>query len=143
MAHKSKSLLVVDNCFCTPAHQLPIQFGADVIIHSLNSTRLASSGEVSVVGGTKVNVKAGTTMNIKSEAVGTLLFSATGIPFSNSISIISCLSGAFSILDVHENASSGGASHVSSKSSPSIARPHKFLSIEYTLLFPTYYQSIF
>ena len=36
---------------------------ADVIIHSLNSTRLASSGEVSVVGGTKVNVKAGTTMH--------------------------------------------------------------------------------
>ena len=34
LAHKSNSLLVVDNCFCTPAHQLPIQFGADVIIHS-------------------------------------------------------------------------------------------------------------
>ena len=34
LAHESNSLLVVDNCFCTPAHQLPIQFGADVIIHS-------------------------------------------------------------------------------------------------------------
>ena len=34
LAHKSNSLLVVDNCFCTPAHQVPIQFGADVIIHS-------------------------------------------------------------------------------------------------------------
>jgi O-succinylhomoserine sulfhydrylase len=34
LAHESNSLLVVDNCFCTPAHQLPLQFGADVIIHS-------------------------------------------------------------------------------------------------------------
>ena len=34
LAHQSNALLVVDNCFCTPAHQLPIQFGADLIIHS-------------------------------------------------------------------------------------------------------------
>jgi len=34
LAHQSNALLVVDNCFCTPAHQLPIQFGADIIIHS-------------------------------------------------------------------------------------------------------------
>jgi O-succinylhomoserine sulfhydrylase len=34
LAHESNSLLIVDNCFCTPAHQLPLQFGADVIIHS-------------------------------------------------------------------------------------------------------------
>ena len=34
LAHQSNSLLIVDNCFCTPAHQLPLQFGADVIIHS-------------------------------------------------------------------------------------------------------------
>ena len=34
LAHQSNSLLVVDNCFCTPVHQLPIQFGADIIIHS-------------------------------------------------------------------------------------------------------------
>jgi len=46
----------------------------DVILHGLTSARLASSGEVSVIGGTKVNVKAGTTMNIKSEAVGTMTF---------------------------------------------------------------------
>ena len=34
LAHESNCLLVVDNCFSTPAHQLPIKFGADVIIHS-------------------------------------------------------------------------------------------------------------
>ena len=34
LAHTSKSLLIVDNCFSPPAHQLPIEFGADVIIHS-------------------------------------------------------------------------------------------------------------
>jgi len=34
LAHENKSLLVVDNCFCTPAHQIPTRFGADIIIHS-------------------------------------------------------------------------------------------------------------
>ena len=34
LAHLSNSLLVVDNCFSTPAHQLPLEFGADIIIHS-------------------------------------------------------------------------------------------------------------
>ena len=34
LAHENKSLLVVDNCFCTPAHQIPARFGADIIIHS-------------------------------------------------------------------------------------------------------------
>lgn len=32
--HKHGSLLIVDNCFCTPALQRPIEFGADLIIHS-------------------------------------------------------------------------------------------------------------
>ncbi len=34
LAHENNSQLIVDNCFCTPAHQLPIKFGADIIIHS-------------------------------------------------------------------------------------------------------------
>lgn len=34
LAHKSNILFVVDNCFCTPAIQLPIKMGADIIIHS-------------------------------------------------------------------------------------------------------------
>jgi len=34
LAHDNKSLLVIDNCFCTPAHQIPTRFGADIIIHS-------------------------------------------------------------------------------------------------------------
>lgn len=34
IAHKSKVLLAVDNCFCTPALQQPLQLGADIIIHS-------------------------------------------------------------------------------------------------------------
>src|SRR5437868_6710364 len=34
LAHNAGALLAVDNCFCTPALQLPIQFGADLIIHS-------------------------------------------------------------------------------------------------------------
>ncbi|HCU54230.1 MAG TPA: O-succinylhomoserine sulfhydrylase [Gammaproteobacteria bacterium] len=34
LAHKSGALLVVDNCFCTPALQLPLKLGADLVIHS-------------------------------------------------------------------------------------------------------------
>jgi len=34
IAHKSGAYLVVDNCFCTPAVQKPLELGADVIIHS-------------------------------------------------------------------------------------------------------------
>jgi O-succinylhomoserine sulfhydrylase len=34
IARKHGCLLVVDNCFLTPALQLPLQLGADVIIHS-------------------------------------------------------------------------------------------------------------
>jgi len=34
LAHKHDCLLVVDNCFCTPALQRPLEFDADVVIHS-------------------------------------------------------------------------------------------------------------
>lgn len=34
LAHAHDCLLVVDNCFCTPALQQPIKLGADIVIHS-------------------------------------------------------------------------------------------------------------
>ena len=34
VAHKAGIYLVVDNCFCTPAIQKPLDLGADIIIHS-------------------------------------------------------------------------------------------------------------
>ena len=34
LAHAHDILLVVDNCFCTPALQQPFKFGADLVIHS-------------------------------------------------------------------------------------------------------------
>ena len=34
LAHSVGALLVVDNCFCTPALQRPAELGADLIIHS-------------------------------------------------------------------------------------------------------------
>jgi O-succinylhomoserine sulfhydrylase len=34
IAHRHGCLLAVDNCFCTPALQLPIALGADIVIHS-------------------------------------------------------------------------------------------------------------
>jgi O-succinylhomoserine sulfhydrylase len=34
VARRAGALLVVDNCFCTPALQLPLALGADLVIHS-------------------------------------------------------------------------------------------------------------
>lgn len=34
LAHRHDALLVVDNCFCTPALQRPLDLGADLVIHS-------------------------------------------------------------------------------------------------------------
>jgi O-succinylhomoserine sulfhydrylase len=34
VAHDGGALLAVDNCFCTPALQRPMEFGADFVIHS-------------------------------------------------------------------------------------------------------------
>jgi O-succinylhomoserine sulfhydrylase len=34
LAHANGCLLVVDNCFCTPALQRPLSLGADIVIHS-------------------------------------------------------------------------------------------------------------
>lgn len=34
VAHQAGALLVVDNCFCTPALQRPLALGADIVIHS-------------------------------------------------------------------------------------------------------------
>ncbi len=34
LAHANDCLLVVDNCFCTPVLQRPLELGADIVIHS-------------------------------------------------------------------------------------------------------------
>lgn len=34
IAHRHGCLLVVDNCFCTPALQRPLSLGADIVVHS-------------------------------------------------------------------------------------------------------------
>jgi len=34
LAHEHGALLVVDNCFCSPALQQPLRFGADLVVHS-------------------------------------------------------------------------------------------------------------
>lgn len=34
LAHAGGALLIVDNCFCTPALQRPLELGADIVIHS-------------------------------------------------------------------------------------------------------------
>lgn len=51
LCRKHKVLLVVDNCFATPAVQQPIRFGADLVIHS--ATKFID-GQGRVLGGVVV-----------------------------------------------------------------------------------------
>lgn len=51
IAKKHKLILVIDNCFATPYLQRPIEFGADVVIHS--ATKLID-GQGRVLGGVAV-----------------------------------------------------------------------------------------
>ncbi|MBL8376661.1 MAG: O-succinylhomoserine sulfhydrylase [Burkholderiales bacterium] len=48
VARAAGALLVVDNCFCTPAIQRPIELGADIVIHS--ATKFLD-GQGRVLGG--------------------------------------------------------------------------------------------
>lgn len=48
IAKKHKLILVIDNCFATPYIQLPIDFGADIVVHS--ATKLID-GQGRVLGG--------------------------------------------------------------------------------------------
>jgi O-succinylhomoserine sulfhydrylase len=54
LAHARGALLVVDNCFCTPALQLPLALGADIVIHS--ATKYLD-GQGRCVGGAVVGNK--------------------------------------------------------------------------------------
>jgi O-succinylhomoserine sulfhydrylase len=55
LAHAHNALLVVDNCFCTPALQRPLALGADIVIHS--ATKYLD-GQGRCVGGAVVGARA-------------------------------------------------------------------------------------
>lgn len=55
LAHANNCLLVVDNCFCTPALQQPLALGADIVIHS--ATKYLD-GQGRCVGGAAVGSEA-------------------------------------------------------------------------------------
>ncbi len=55
LAHTHDCLLVVDNCFCTPALQRPLLLGADIVIHS--ATKYLD-GQGRCVGGAVVGSEA-------------------------------------------------------------------------------------
>ena len=54
VAKKANAVFAVDNCFCTPALQRPLELGADVVIHS--ATKYLD-GQGRVVGGAIVGSK--------------------------------------------------------------------------------------
>ncbi len=51
IAHAAGALLAVDNCFCSPALQKPLEFGADLVVHS--ATKFLD-GQGRVLGGAVV-----------------------------------------------------------------------------------------
>jgi O-succinylhomoserine sulfhydrylase len=55
IAHEVGAWLAVDNCFCTPALQRPLQIGADIVIHS--ATKYLD-GQGRVLGGAVLGNKA-------------------------------------------------------------------------------------
>jgi O-succinylhomoserine sulfhydrylase len=55
LAHDHDALLAVDNCFCTPALQRPLEYGADLVIHS--ATKFLD-GQGRCVGGAVVGSEA-------------------------------------------------------------------------------------
>lgn len=55
VAHAHQALMVVDNCFCSPALQQPLKHGADLVIHS--ATKYID-GQGRVLGGAVVGSKA-------------------------------------------------------------------------------------
>jgi O-succinylhomoserine sulfhydrylase len=64
IAHHAGALLAVDNCFCTPALQRPLELGADVVIHS--ATKFLD-GQGRAIGGAVCGPK-----SITDEIVGVL-----------------------------------------------------------------------
>jgi O-succinylhomoserine sulfhydrylase len=54
LAHRNNSLLVIDNCFCTPALQRPLALGADIVVHS--ATKYLD-GQGRAIGGAVVGDK--------------------------------------------------------------------------------------
>lgn len=55
VAHAGGALLAVDNCFCTPALQRPLELGADLVIHSATKHL---DGQGRVLGGAVCGAKA-------------------------------------------------------------------------------------
>jgi O-succinylhomoserine sulfhydrylase len=54
IAHAGGALMAVDNCFCTPALQRPLELGADVVVHS--ATKYLD-GQGRVLGGAVAGAK--------------------------------------------------------------------------------------
>jgi cystathionine gamma-lyase/cystathionine beta-lyase/cystathionine gamma-lyase/homocysteine desulfhydrase len=72
IAHKGKALVVVDNTFCSPYIQRPIELGADIVVHS---TTKFLNGHSDSVGGAVVTSsdEIGQAIGFLQNAVGAIL----------------------------------------------------------------------
>src|SRR6266851_4982359 len=72
VAHKAKALVVVDNTFCSPYIQRPIELGADIVVHS--TTKFLNGHSDSIGGAVITNSdEIGQTIGFLQNAVGAIL----------------------------------------------------------------------
>ena len=78
IAHAAGALVVVDNTFCSPYLQRPIDLGADIVLHStdgkisLKSGNTPTTGSDVLIQGADVKIKAGATVVIEATTAITL-----------------------------------------------------------------------
>jgi O-succinylhomoserine sulfhydrylase len=115
LAHEHDCLLVVDNCFCTPALQRPLDFGADIVIHS--ATKYLD-GQGRCMGGAVV----GDATNVGEEVYGVL---RTAGPSMSPFNAWVFLNG-LETLDLRMKAHSANAAELASwlQAHPKVSKVH-------------------
>ncbi len=115
LAHSRDCLLVVDNCFCTPVLQRPLELGADIVIHS--ATKYLD-GQGRCVGGAVV----GNAKQVGEEVFGVL---RTAGPTMSPFNAWVFLKG-LETLDLRMRAHSQGAARLAAwlEQQPAVERVH-------------------
>ncbi|WP_456448143.1 O-succinylhomoserine sulfhydrylase [Thiolapillus sp.] len=115
LAHEHGCLLVVDNCFCTPALQRPLDLGADVVIHS--ATKYLD-GQGRCMGGAVV----GDEKNVGEEVYGVLRTAGSSMsPFNAWVFL-----NGLETLDLRMKAHSANAAELADwlQAHPAVSRVH-------------------
>ncbi|MEY6433562.1 O-succinylhomoserine sulfhydrylase [Thioalkalicoccus limnaeus] len=115
LAHAQACLLVVDNCFCTPALQRPLALGADLVIHS--ATKYLD-GQGRCVGGAVV----GDRQRVGEEVFGVLRTAGPSLSPFNAWVFLKGLETLSLRMDAHSRAAAALADWLATH--PGVTRVH-------------------